>query len=52
MRNEIKYQYIKRLWYLKNGVIYSKRTDKPISFSSNNAAVATRCLRLTENGMV
>lgn len=33
MNNENKFNHIKRNWYLKDGVVYSKRTGKPISFS-------------------
>ena len=35
MNNE-KFKYIKRMWYLKDGVIYSKKTGKPVAFSSKN----------------
>ncbi|HGG7419980.1 TPA: HNH endonuclease signature motif containing protein [Escherichia coli] len=34
MNNNLKFQHIKRLWYLEDGIVYSKRTDKPVSFSS------------------
>ncbi|WP_097451733.1 HNH endonuclease signature motif containing protein [Escherichia coli] len=34
MNNEIKFQHIKRLWYLKDGVVFSRRTGGPVSFSS------------------
>ncbi|EON5138992.1 HNH endonuclease signature motif containing protein [Escherichia coli] len=34
MNNEIKFQYIKRHWYLEGGVIYTKRGNKPMSFAS------------------
>ncbi|EFM1881934.1 HNH endonuclease [Escherichia coli] len=33
MRNEIKYQHIKRLWCLKDGVIFTRWGNKPVSFS-------------------
>lgn len=36
MNNENKFNHIKRNWYLKDGVVYSRRTEKPISFSSTN----------------
>ncbi|EHP9914058.1 HNH endonuclease [Escherichia coli] len=32
MSNEIKFEFIKKNWELRDGVIYSKRTGKPISF--------------------
>ena len=32
MNNEIKFQHIKRLWYLKDGVIYTRWGNKEVSF--------------------
>lgn len=36
MSNEFKFEYIKRNWELRDGVIYSKRTDEPVSFSDKD----------------
>ena len=36
MSNELKFQHIKRLWYLEGGVVYSKKTGKPVVFSIND----------------
>ncbi|ENT4928270.1 HNH endonuclease [Escherichia coli] len=36
MNNKIKFQYIKRLWFLNDGIVYSKRTGKPVSFPGKN----------------
>lgn len=36
MNNELKFQHIKRLWHLKDGVVFSRATGKPVSFSSKN----------------
>ncbi|MCH0661381.1 HNH endonuclease [Escherichia coli] len=33
MNNAIKFEYIKRNWELRDGIVYSKRTGKPVSFS-------------------
>lgn len=34
MNNELKYEYVKKHWELRDGIVYSKRTGKPVSFSS------------------
>ncbi|EID7914414.1 HNH endonuclease [Escherichia coli] len=34
MNNEIKFQHIKRLWYIRDGVICLRYSNKPVSFSS------------------
>ncbi|EON1607184.1 HNH endonuclease [Escherichia coli] len=34
MNNEIKFNHIKRLWFLKDCVVFSRATGKPIAFSS------------------
>lgn len=34
MNNQIKYEHIKRLWYLQDGVIYTRYGNKPVAFSS------------------
>ncbi|HAV9805599.1 TPA: HNH endonuclease [Escherichia coli] len=36
MNNKIKYEYVKRFWELRGGVVYSKRTGNPISFACKN----------------
>ncbi|WP_157942635.1 HNH endonuclease signature motif containing protein [Escherichia sp. MOD1-EC6099] len=36
MNNELKFQYIESHWELRDGIIYSKRTGKPIGFSSKS----------------
>lgn len=36
MNNQIKYEYVKEHWQLRDGIVYSKRTGGPISFSSKN----------------
>ncbi|MCJ0990010.1 HNH endonuclease [Escherichia coli] len=36
MSNELKFEYIKRNWDLRGGIIYSKRTGKPVSFSDKD----------------
>lgn len=36
MNNEIKFQHIQRLWYLEDGIVYSKRKGKPVAFSSKD----------------
>lgn len=33
MNNELKFKLIKRNWELRDGIVYSKRTGKPVSFS-------------------
>ncbi|HDW9027132.1 TPA: HNH endonuclease [Escherichia coli] len=30
------FEYVKSHWYLKDGIVYSKLTDKPVAFSSNH----------------
>ncbi|EOR6343594.1 HNH endonuclease [Escherichia coli] len=37
MSNKIKFAYIKKYWELRDGVVYSKRTNKPVSFSSKTS---------------
>ncbi|EPB1884566.1 hypothetical protein ACRB8Q_001327 [Escherichia coli] len=32
--NKIKYEYVKEHWQLRDGIVYSKRTGGPVSFSS------------------
>lgn len=34
MNNELKFKYIKEHWELRDGVVYSKLTGNPVSFSS------------------
>lgn len=34
MSNVIKFDHIKRLWYLKNGVVFTRWGNKPVAFSS------------------
>ncbi|EOV9955934.1 HNH endonuclease [Escherichia coli] len=34
MNNQIKYEYVKEHWELRDGVVYSKRTGKPKTFPS------------------
>lgn len=34
MSNKIKFEHIKRMWFLNNGIVYSKRTGKPKTFPS------------------
>ncbi|MGT9434872.1 HNH endonuclease [Escherichia coli] len=36
MNNELKYEYVKEHWELRDGIVYSKRTDKPVSFSGKS----------------
>ncbi len=36
MNNEIKFEYIKRNWELRDGIVYSKRTGGPVSFAGKN----------------
>ncbi|MFN1928926.1 HNH endonuclease [Escherichia coli] len=33
MNNELKFQHIKRLWYLKDGLIFTRWGNKPVAFS-------------------
>ncbi|MCH4755785.1 HNH endonuclease [Escherichia coli] len=33
MNNQNKYEYAKQHWELRDGIVYSKRTGKPVSFS-------------------
>lgn len=33
MSNQIKYEYVKEHWQLRDGIVYSRRTGKPISFA-------------------
>lgn len=33
MNNELKFQHVKRLWYLKGGVVYTRWGNKPVAFS-------------------
>lgn len=48
MNNE-KFNHIKRLWYLKDGVIYTRYGDKPVSFSSK-VRTGRRFQRIEVNG--
>lgn len=34
--NRIKFDYIKKYWELRNGVVYSKQTNNPIAFASKD----------------
>lgn len=34
MNNELKYNHIKRLWYLQGGVVYTRWGNKPVSFAN------------------
>lgn len=34
MNNVIKFEHIKRLWYLKDGVVFTRYGNKPVAFSS------------------
>ncbi|EPW7761752.1 HNH endonuclease [Escherichia coli] len=36
VNNQIKFNHIKKLWYLKDGVIYSRWGNKPVSFASKD----------------
>lgn len=36
MSNQIKYEYVKEHWQLRDGIVYSKRTDQPVAFASKN----------------
>lgn len=36
MNKELKFQYIKSHWELRDGIVYSKRTGKPVSFPGKN----------------
>ncbi|ELO4274970.1 HNH endonuclease [Escherichia coli] len=36
MNNQIKYEHIKRLWYLRDGVIFTRWGNKPVAFSGKN----------------
>lgn len=36
MNNELKFNHMKRLWYLEGGVVFSKKTGKPVAFSIND----------------
>ncbi|ELH6528356.1 HNH endonuclease signature motif containing protein [Escherichia coli] len=36
MKNQIKFEYIKRNWELRDGIVYSRRTGKPISFAGKD----------------
>lgn len=36
MNNELKFKFIKRNWELRDGIVYSRRTGKPVSFSSKS----------------
>ncbi|EKO5039092.1 HNH endonuclease [Escherichia coli] len=49
MNNEIKFHHIKQLWYLKDGVVYSKRTGKALAFSTVNES-GRRSQIITRNG--
>ncbi|EFB3324298.1 HNH endonuclease [Escherichia coli] len=49
MNNESKFQHIKKLWYLRDGIVYSKRTGKPKTFPSKNKE-GRRCQIIKVNG--
>lgn len=34
MNNKLKFEHIKRMWYLKDGVVYSRWGNKPVAFPS------------------
>lgn len=36
MSNKIKFEHIKKLWHLKDGVIYTRCGNKPVAFSSKD----------------
>ncbi|EPZ2144330.1 HNH endonuclease [Escherichia coli] len=36
MNNQIKYEHIKRLWYLQDGVIFTRWGNKPVAFSGKD----------------
>lgn len=36
MNNQIKYEHIKRLWYLRDGVIFTRWGNKPVAFSGKD----------------
>ncbi|KDT76725.1 HNH endonuclease [Escherichia coli] len=36
MNNAIKYEYAKQNWELRDGIVYSKRTGKPVSFAGKD----------------
>ncbi len=36
MNNDIKFQYIKERWELRDGIVYSKRTGGPVAFPGKN----------------
>lgn len=36
MNNEIKFNYIKRLWHLQDGVIYTRWGNKPVAFAGKD----------------
>lgn len=36
MSNELKFEFIKRNWQLRDGIVYSRRTGKPVSFSDKD----------------
>lgn len=38
MNKSIKFGYIKSKWYLQDGVVFSKRTHKPVTFSSTDTS--------------
>lgn len=37
MNNKLKYEYVKQHWELRDGIVYSKRTGKPKTFSCKNS---------------
>lgn len=36
MSNQIKYEYVKRLWFLQGGVIFTRWGNKPVAFSGKD----------------
>lgn len=36
MNNQKKFEFIKEHWQLRDGIVYSKRTNNPVSFASKN----------------
>ena len=46
--SKINFEYIKRFWYLKDGIVYSKRTGKALVFSFNT--YGRQCRNIKVNG--
>lgn len=49
MSNQIKYEYVKRLWFLQGGVIFTRWGNKPVAFTCKDKN-GSRYVKINING--